>query len=98
MAPFPALAIELSLRVEKIVFTGNVVRVEARLRNDAVGVVELRRLGQMADVSGVDHERRLDWERLDAADRLLARAERIGVGWVVQADVAVGGLQDGRPA
>src|SRR5450432_3927480 len=52
------LLIELVLFVEEIVLAGNVVHVELGLRDDTVGVVEFDRLGQMADIAGVNHERR----------------------------------------
>ena len=53
------LAIELYLLVDDVVLTRHVVHVEFGLRDDLVGIVELRRLGQMRDVAGVDHEGRL---------------------------------------
>ena len=43
-----ALEVELAVLVEDVVLARHVVHVEPRLRDDAVGVVELRRLRQMA--------------------------------------------------
>ncbi len=91
-----ALAVELDLFVEEIVLAGHVMHVELGLRDDAFGVVEFGRLRQMADVAGVDHEGRLDRHRLDLADRLFKRAERIRVGRLVEADMAVADLQEGQ--
>ena len=61
-----------------------------------LGVVELGRLRQMGDVAGVDHEGRLDRQRLDLVDGFFQRAERIGVGRLVEADMAVADLQEGE--
>ena len=41
-----ALEVELPVLVEDVVLAGDVVHVEARLRDDAVGVVEFRRLAR----------------------------------------------------
>jgi hypothetical protein len=43
----------------------------------------------------MDHERRLGRQRIDATHRLLEGAERIGVGRLVEADMAVADLQEG---
>ena len=50
----------------------------------------------MRDVAGVDHERRLDRHRLDLVDGFLQRAERVGIGRLVEADMAVADLQEGH--
>ena len=91
-----ALAIELRLLVDDVVLAGDVMHVELGLRDDLVGVVELGGLRQMRDVAGVDHERRLRRQRLDAADGLLQRALGVGIGGLVEAHVAVADLQEGE--
>ena len=51
---------------------------------------------QMCDVAGVDHEGRLPRQRFDLADRLLERGDRVRVGGLVEADMAVADLQEGE--
>ena len=78
---------------------GHVMNVEPGLRDDLVGVVELRCRRQMADVAGVDHEGGLGRQRIDLGDALLKRAERIGIRRLeVEADMAVADLQERQPA
>src|SRR5580693_2914133 len=48
------LTIELAVLVEEVVLARDVMHVEAGLRNDAVGIVELGNLRQMTDVAGVN--------------------------------------------
>ena len=50
----------------------------------------------MADVAGMDHERRLLRQGIDLGDRLFQRAERVGIGGFVEADMAVADLQEGK--
>ena len=90
------IQVELAVLVEEIVLARHVMHVELRLRDDAVGVVELGHLRQMADVAGVNHERRLYRHRLDPVDRLLQRAARVRIGRLVEADMAVADLQEGE--
>ena len=52
----------------------------------------------MADIAGVDHERRLDRHRVDPANRLFERATGVGIGRLVEADVAVADLQECQTA
>ena len=92
-----ALQIKLAVGVEKIVLAGNVMHVEPRLRNDAVGIVELRVERQMADVAGMDQKSRLLRLRIDLGDGLFQRAERIRIGRLVEADMTVADLQEGQP-
>ena len=54
-----ALAIELLLGIDDVVLARHVMHVEASLRDDAIGIVELRQLGEMRDVAGVNDEGRL---------------------------------------
>src|SRR6185503_13073445 len=92
-----ALAIELArLLVDDVVLARHVMHVESGLRDDFLGVVELRSFRQMRDVAGVDHEGGPGRQRLDATDRLLERAFGVGVGGLVEAHVAVADLQEGE--
>ena len=75
---------------------GHVMDVEPALRDDAVGIIELGRLRQMRDVAGVDHEGRLHRHRLDPIDGLFQRADRVGIGRLIEADMAVADLQEGQ--
>ena len=70
------------------------MHVEPGLRDDAIGIVEFVRLGEMGDVAGMDHKGRLHRQRLDLADGFLERAERVGIGRLVEADMAVADLQE----
>ena len=93
-----ALAVELLVIVEDVVLARDVVHVEARLRDDAIGVVELGRLGEMRDVAGMNDEGRLHRQRVDLVDRFLERADGIRIGGLVEADMAVADLQECQPA
>ena len=92
-----ALAVELDLFVDDVVLARHVVHVEAGGLDDAVGVVELLRLRQVGDVAGVDHELGLGRQRLHLGDRLLQRAGGVGIGGLVEADMAVADLKEGQP-
>ena len=92
-----AVAVELHVLVEDVVFARHVMHVEPGLRDDAVGVVEFGRLGEMGDIAGVNDEGWLDRKRLDLVDRFLERADGVGVGRLVEPDMAVADLQEGQP-
>ena len=54
-----AVALEIGLAgplIDDIVLTGNVVHLQTGAADELCGVVELGRLGEMRDVSGVQHE------------------------------------------
>src|SRR5262249_834237 len=51
-----AVAVELHLLVENVVFARHVMHVEPRLRDDAVGIVEFGWLGEMGDIAGMNDE------------------------------------------
>jgi hypothetical protein len=57
-------------------------------------LVELGRLGQMRQVAGVHHERRLVGQRVDLADRVPERLLDRGVGGAGEAEVAVADLDE----
>src|SRR5215470_14214756 len=48
----------------------------------------------MGDVAGVDHERGFYRQRLDSVDGFFVGAGRIGIGWLVEANMAVADLQE----
>src|SRR5215469_10493099 len=52
----------------------------------------------MADVAGVEHECRLLRQAIDLRDGLFERAERVGIGGLVEADMAVADLQERKTA
>jgi hypothetical protein len=54
--PNVPLAIKLHVLVEDVVLARHVMHIETRLRDDAVGVVELGRFRQVRDVAGVNDE------------------------------------------
>src|SRR6202040_3620242 len=92
------LAIEPHIIIENVVLARDVVNVEARLRDDAIGVVELGRLGEMRDIAGMNDECWLRRERADLLDGFLERADGIRIGGLVEADMAVADLQEREPA
>src|SRR5271166_1918123 len=89
-----AFAIELGVLIEEVVLAWNIMHVEACLGDDALGVVELGRLGEMRNVSGVDHEGGLGWKRFDLRERLFEGADHIGISRLVEADMAVADLHE----
>src|SRR4051794_4430908 len=89
-----ALLVELDLLVDDVVLARYVMHVELGLRDDAIGVIEFLDLRQMRDVAGVDHERWLFRHRVDLVDGFLQRADRIRIGRLVEADMAVADLQE----
>src|SRR3984893_14157094 len=93
-----AVAVELHVLVENVVFARYVMHVEPRLRDDAVGVVKFGRLGEMGDIAGVNDEGWLDRKRIDLVQRFLERADRVRVRRLVESDMAVADLQEGQPA
>src|SRR6266446_6382268 len=87
-----AVAVELHVFVEDIMFTRNVMHVEPGLRDDAVGIVEFGWFGEMGDIAGMNDEGWLHAKSLDLADRFLERAQRVGIGRLVEPDMAVADL------
>ena len=79
-------------------FARRVVNVELGAADHLLRVVEFVRLRRMADVAGMDHERRLVRHRHDLVDRRAERDARIRVGGLGEADVAVGDLDEGKAA
>src|ERR1700733_2827342 len=82
--------------VEVVVLARHVVHVKTYTADDLSGVVEFLGLRQMGDVAGMEHECRLVGKRFDFRDRLLQRTECIGIGFLVETDVAVGNLQESK--
>ena len=72
--------------------------VELGAADHLLRVVEFVRLRRMADVAGMDHERRLVRHRHDLVDRRVERNARVGIGGLGEADVAVGNLNEGKSA
>jgi len=72
------------------------MHLQAGLADDLVGIVEFGRLRKMGDVAGMDHESGLDGHCLHLGDRLLQRAERVRIGGLVEADMAVADLEEGE--
>jgi len=66
--------------------------------DDLIGVIELVGLAEVRDVAGVQHEAGLHRESLDAADRLVERIDRGDRCLLVEADMAVGNLQEREAA
>ena len=92
-----ALAVELHVIIEDVVLAGHVMHVEAGLGDDPVGVVEFGRLGEMGDIAGMNDEGWLHRQGLDLVDRFFERADGVGVGGLVETDMAVADLQERQP-
>src|ERR1700684_3307436 len=80
--------------VEVVVLARHVVHVKTYAADDLSGVVEFLGLRQMGDVAGMEHECRFVGKRFDLRDGLLQSTKCIGIGFLVEADVAVGNLQE----
>jgi hypothetical protein len=92
-----AVAVEEGLAralVQHVVLARHVEHGEAGFLEDLVGVVELLVARQLGDVAGVDDEVRLDRQGQDLAHGLAEGGLRVGVGRLVEADVAVADLQE----
>ena len=92
-----AVAVEFHVLVENVMFARHVMHVEPGLRDDAVGIVEFGRLGEMGDIAGVNDEGWLDRKRIDLVQRFLERADSVRVRRLVESDMAVADLQEGQP-
>ncbi len=79
-------------------FAWRVVDVELGAADHLLRVVEFVRLRRVADVAGMDHERRLVRHRHDLIDRRVERGARVRIGGLCEADVAVGDLNEGKAA
>src|SRR5208337_3820321 len=92
-----AEAIEIGLAVvlvDEIVLAWHVMNIELGFADGFFGIVELHGLRKMGDIAGVDHEGGPDWKVAHLADRFLQSSQRVGVGRFVEADMAVGNLQE----
>ena len=89
-----AVEIDLAIVVENVVLAGHVMHIEPRLADDLVGGIELGRLRKMADVARMDHEGGLRRQGIHLGDRLDERSVGIGIGGLVEADVAVAELKE----
>jgi len=67
----------------------HIVHVEPGLGDDAIGVVELGRLGEMRDVPGVNHKGRLCRERFDLCDGFFERTDHVGRSLLLGLEVLV---------
>ena len=90
-----ALEIQLSVVDGGVVFAGHVEDLAARSEN-LIERVELRGLGGMRQVAGVDQEIRSCGSGIDLAQCSLERGSDVGVRWLVEADVAVADLDEGE--
>src|SRR5574338_1689985 len=87
-----AVALEIGLAqafIDEIVLPRHVMHVERGLTDDLARIVELVWLGEVSNVAGMDHEGGLGRHRFDLANGLAQRAERIWIGRLVEADMAV---------
>src|ERR1700722_12998707 len=92
-----AVPLEIGLErdlVEIVVLAWHVMHIETHAADDLSGVVEFLGLRQMGDVAGMKHECRLFGKRFDLRDCLLQSTKCIGIGFLVESDMAVGNLQE----
>ena len=83
---------------QHVVLAGDVVDVEPGALDQRLRRVELGLLREVADVAGVQHEGRLWPQGLDSLDGQAERAGDVGVGGLVEADMAVADLDEAEPA
>ena len=94
-----AVAREIGLAhafIDEVVFARHVMHIERGLTDELACIVELVGLGEVSDVAGMDHEGGLGRHGFDLGDGLAQRAERIRVGRLVEADMAVADLEEGE--
>ena len=90
-----ALAILLAVVVQHVVLAGHEEDVlGAGGLQHLVDGVELSRLREMADVAGVQHERRSDRQRIDLVDRGLQGRDHVRIRRLVESHVAVADLHE----
>ena len=87
----------LAVVADHVVLAGDVMDVLLDRLQDLGGGIELGRLREMRDVAGVEHHCRLFRQFGDAVERRLQGGVRIGVGLLVEADMAVADLDEGEP-
>ena len=85
-----------AVRVEHVVLARNEENRAAELLQHLLGVVELVIARELRDVAGVDDEVRLLRQRLDLGDSLPKSRAGIGIGRLVEADMAVAQLDEGE--
>ena len=93
-----SLQVTLAVVFEDIVFAGNVKHRQRQLGQHLLQRVELGRLRQMREITGVQHERGLFWCRLDLRHRRPQRRGDISVRRFVEADMTVADLDESDPA
>src|SRR5262249_53882793 len=94
-----AVAVEIGLSqalVDEVVLAWNIVHVEVCFADQLGGVVELIGLGKVGDVTRMDHEGGLWSDRFHLGNGLPQCAEGVGIGWLIEADMAVADLQEGE--
>ena len=90
-----ALAVLLAVIFKNVVLAGNEEHIlGGRGFKNLVDGVELRRLGEVADVAGVQNECRRHGQRVDLADRGFQGRNHVGVRGLVESHVAVADLDE----
>ena len=79
-------------------FARGVVDVELGAADQLLRVIEFVGLRRVADVAGMDDEGGLAGHRRDLVDRRVERCARVRIGGLLEADVAVGNLDEGKAA
>ena len=72
------------------------MNVELGLADDLISVVEFVGLGRVSDVARMDHKGGTRLDCLYLADGFAECAKRVGVGGLVEANMAVADLQEGK--
>ena len=93
-----SLQVALAVVFEHVVLAGHVEHRQRQLGQHLLQRVELRRLRQVREIAGVQHERRRFGCRLDLRDRRAQRRGDVGVRRLVEADVAVADLDEAQAA
>src|SRR4029077_12243286 len=86
-----AVALEVSLAralIDDVVLAGHIVHVKTRAADDLIGIIELLCLGEMGDVTGMEHERGFRGQSVHPPDGLFQGVDGVRVCGLVEADVA----------
>ena len=82
--------------VDNVMLARDVVNVEFDLTDDLISVVEFVRLGQMCDLAVWIMKAGRDFSVPSPCRSLRATCQRVRIGWLVEADMAVADLQEGK--
>jgi len=90
------LQVSLAIVFEHVVFPRHAQHGDRQFGQDLLQRVELRRLRQVREIAGVQHERGEFRFRFDLSDRRAQRRRDVGIGRFVESDVGVADLDEAQ--